>query len=133
MNSQLNAELMRQKEQATGQAYGQAFTQGMNQFNAEQQQGSQLASMLAGAGAAQRDIEQQGIAAQKGQFEEERKFPYAQLQFQQSLLQGLPIGTTSYTPNLTGLQSLAQTGVDIGKIYSGIGDLFNPPNKGSCL
>lgn len=37
-NQQLNAELMRQQQQATGQAYGQAFQQAMQQFNQEQQQ-----------------------------------------------------------------------------------------------
>lgn len=37
MNQQLNADLMRQQQQATGQAYGQSFQQAMQQFNAEQQ------------------------------------------------------------------------------------------------
>lgn len=36
MGQQLNAELMRQQQQATGQAYGTAFGQAMQQFNQEQ-------------------------------------------------------------------------------------------------
>ena len=91
MNSQLNAELMRQQQQATGQAYGQAYTQGLGQFTAEQQQAQQLAQMLGAAGAAQRGIEAEGVAADKAEFEAQRDYPYKMLQFQQSLLQGLPI------------------------------------------
>lgn len=45
------------------------------------------------AGDVQRDIESQGIAADIGQFEYERDYPYRQVQFMQSLLQGLPIGS----------------------------------------
>jgi len=37
MNQQLNADLMRQQQQAVGQAYGQSFQQAMQQFNQEQQ------------------------------------------------------------------------------------------------
>jgi hypothetical protein len=49
-----------------------------------------LAAQQLGGGL-QRDIEQQGIAADYAQFQEERDFPYKQVQFQQSLLQELPI------------------------------------------
>ena len=91
MNAALNADLMRQQQQATGQAYGQAYTQGLGQFNLEQQQAQQLASMLGGAGAQQRDIESQGVAADLAEFQAQRDYPYKQLQFQQSMLQGMPI------------------------------------------
>jgi hypothetical protein len=43
----------------------------------------------------QRDIEQQGIAADYAQFQEERDFPFKQVQYQQSLLQDLPISAAS--------------------------------------
>mgnify|MGYP003678197592 FL=1 len=35
--------------------------------------------------------------ADKAQFEEERDFPYRQVQYMQSLLKGLPLGTQSYS------------------------------------
>ena len=35
--------------------------------------------------------------ADKAQFEEERDFPYKQVQYQQSLLQGLPLAAQSYS------------------------------------
>ena len=47
-------------------------------------------------GAQQRDIEQAGITADLRQFEQERDYPYRQVQYMQSLLQGLPISTQEY-------------------------------------
>lgn len=95
MNQQLNADIMRQKQQATGTAYDRAYSQGLGQFNAEQQQGQQQAQLIGGAGAQQRDITQQGVAADLAEFERQRQFPYQQLQFQQSMLQGMPITATN--------------------------------------
>ena len=51
--------------------------------------------MMSGAGATQRDIETEGIKADLAAFESERDFPYKQLQFQQSMLQGMPIQSTA--------------------------------------
>ena len=91
----------------TGQGYQQAFEQAQQQFNTEQQrqmaaagQAQQYGLQALGAqrlgGAEQRAIEGQGIAADIAQFKEERDYPYKQVQYQQSLLQGLPISTQSY-------------------------------------
>lgn len=91
----------------TGTGYQQAFEQAQQQFNTEQQrqmaatgQAQQYGLQALGAqrlgGAEQRAIEGQGIAADIAQFEEERDYPYKQVQYQQSLLQGLPISTQSY-------------------------------------
>jgi hypothetical protein len=67
----------------------------MEQFNREQAQGMGLAGLLGTAGAAQRGIEAEGIAADLAEFQQQRDYPYKQLQFQQSLLQGLPIQSTA--------------------------------------
>jgi len=91
----------------TGTGYQQAFEQAQNQFNAEQQrqmaaagQAQQYGIQALGAqrlgGAEQRAIEGQGIAADIRQFEQERDYPYKQVQYAQSLLQGLPISTQDY-------------------------------------
>lgn len=91
----------------TGTGYQQAFEQAQNQFNTEQQrqmaaagQAQQYGIQALGAqrlgGAEQRAIEGQGIAADIAQFQEERDYPYKQVQYQQSLLQGLPISTQDY-------------------------------------
>jgi hypothetical protein len=47
-------------------------------------------------GAQQRGIEAEGIAADKAAFEEARENPFKMVQFQQSLLQGMPITATNY-------------------------------------
>jgi hypothetical protein len=105
----------------TGQGYQQAFTQAQNQFNTEEdrrrqaaEQASRLGLDILGAqrtgGAEQRGIEQQGISADLAQFTEERDYPQRQIQFMQSLLQGLPLETQTYeTYEPSGLQSLAGT------------------------
>lgn len=88
-----------------GAGYGlqglQGALQAQQQRSGLAQAGQQagLANLQAqmGAGAVQRDITGQGIAADRAQFEEERDFPYKQVQYQQSLLQGLPLGAQSTT------------------------------------
>jgi hypothetical protein len=102
MESEGQRNLLRNLADIYGTGMQTAYTQGMGQFNTEQdraQQAQQLTnayglSALGAqqmAGGQQRDIEQQGIAADYAQFKEERDFPYKQVQYQQSLLQGLPI------------------------------------------
>jgi len=91
----------------TGKGYADAYTQGQAQFNQEQtqQQAAQNAANALGLaalareaelGAAQRAIEQEGITADKLQFEQEYREPYKNVQFMSSLLQGLPIAAQSY-------------------------------------
>ena len=62
----------------------------------EQQAGINNLNAMLTAGAQQRGIESEGIAADKAQFEEARANPYKMVQFQQSLLQGLPLAAQSY-------------------------------------
>lgn len=92
----------------TGQGYKTAYEQAMQQFNTEQerqraaaQQAADLGFKTLGtqaeAGAVQRGIESEGIKADYEQFEKERLDPYKQVQFMQSLLQGLPISAQSYS------------------------------------
>ena len=107
-DSELTRNLLDKVTQATGQAYSDAFERGRDQFNIEQNRGMSaqemannyglrvLADQLAG-GAQQRGIEQEGIFADRAQFEEERDFPYKQVQYMQSLLQGLPTTAQSYS------------------------------------
>ncbi len=80
----------------TGTGYQNAFQQAQNQFNTEQGYGLQALAAQQAGGAQQRGIEQEGVAADYAQFREERDDPYKKVQYQQSLLQGLPISTQSY-------------------------------------
>jgi len=61
---------------------------------------------LAGLGGTQRGIESEGIAADKTAFEEARANPYKMVQYQQSLLNGLPLAAQSY--NMTPTSALTQ-------------------------
>ena len=91
----------------TGQGYQDAFTAAQNQFNTEQdrqmtaqqrtnQYGFDVLDAQRAGGAEQRGIESEGIAADYAQFAEERDDPFKKVQYQQSLLQGLPISTQAY-------------------------------------
>jgi len=114
---------------ATGKAYADAFERGRDQFNIEQRTGQQaqeyanrygleaLAAQGRG-GDIQRGIEQEGIMADRLQFEEERDFPYKQVQYMQSLLQGLPLEAQSYSYNQP------STLGNIGSATGGLDKLF---------
>ena len=72
-----------------------AQTQG-NLANLESQSGLNNLNAMLTAGGQQRSIESEGIAADKAAFEEARVNPYKMVQFQQSLLSGLPLAAQSY-------------------------------------
>lgn len=79
-----------------GTGYENAFQQAQNQFNKEKGYGLDLLAAQRTAGGEQRNIEQQGIAADMAQFEQERDYPKQNLMFMQSLLQGMPLETQTY-------------------------------------
>lgn len=136
MESEANRALLQNLAGITGKGYADAYTQAMNQFNTEEarrqsavQQAQQygLAGLQKQAefGGLQRDIEQQGITADIGQFQEERDYPYKQVQYMQSLLQGLP--TTAQTinyPQPSVLQQILGGATTIQDLYNRI---FGPP------
>ena len=103
-----NRNLLQNLAGITGAGYRDAFDKAMGQFNVEQgrEQDAQTAANVYGLaalqkqadlGAAQSAIEQAGIDADYAQFKEERDFQYKQVKYMQSLLQGLPLETQSYT------------------------------------
>jgi hypothetical protein len=136
----------------TGQGYASAYDKAMQQFNADQQRKVQEAQFGAdfglkglgaerdilnqqlGAGAVQRGITSEGIAADLGEFNTQRDFPYKQVQFQRDMISGLPTGSVTNTPaQLSGVaqllasvggvdQLLKQTGQkDLGTLLKGLG------------
>jgi hypothetical protein len=125
-------------QSALGQGYNTAYNNAMAQFNADQNRqlqtgqaneanrqfsanyGLQTLQNLGTAGATQRDIANQGIAADKAQFEEARDFPYKQVQFQKSLLTGLPITTTDNTRMQSDLSQIADKISGLATIYQSL-------------
>jgi hypothetical protein len=95
MDAELQRNLLQEANKTIGTGYASAYDKAMQQYNTEQQQAKDLASMMAGAGAQQRAIEQEGITADLNEFLQQRDYPMKQVQFLQSMLQGLPISTVS--------------------------------------
>ncbi len=121
----LNREnLGQQMERVTGQAYQSAFDRAMQQFNTQQQQNIANVNAQATLGGQQRDVEQQGVNALRGEFEMQRDYPQRQLTFQSNLLKGLPISTVSSTPMTSGIGSVLSDLSGAASIYKLIGDLF---------
>jgi hypothetical protein len=103
MESEANRNLLQAQNQAIGTGYSNAYDKAMQQFNTEQGQAKTLAELMGQAGGQQRGIEQEGITADYNEFLAQRDYPMKQVQFLQSMLQGLPISTVSNIPQ-------AQTG-----------------------
>lgn len=139
-NEEANRNLLQNLASITGKGYQTAYEQAANQFNTEQNLGLQAQNQAntyglqalqeqARQGATQRDIEQQGIAADLAQFQEQRDYPYKQVQYMQSLLQGLPLATQNYAytqPNA--MQSALSGAGGFGNLYKSI---FGDASAGS--
>ena len=124
----------------TGQGYNEAYNQAQQQFNVEQgaqqqaqnltnQYGLQALARQAELGGVQRGIAQEGMSADRAQFEEERDFPYKQVQYMQSLLQGLPIAAQSY--NYSKPSELSNFLSGAGGITDFLGNLFTGNDSGT--
>jgi hypothetical protein len=126
MNAENNRNLMQEMNKTVGQGYASAYDKAMGQFNTEQGQGRDLAKMMTDIGGIQRGITSEGVAADLAEFNQQRDFPYKQLQFQRDMISGLPTGSVTNTPSqLSGIAQLfASTGgVDKFLKDTGIGDL----------
>jgi hypothetical protein len=108
MNAENNRNLMQEMNKTTGAGYANAFDKAMGQFNTEQVRGMDLTKLMADIGAQQRAIESEGVAADVAEYNQQRQFPYQQLQFQRDMISGLPTSAVSSTQNGTsGIASLA--------------------------
>ena len=108
MESELNRNLLDEMSQLTGQAYTSAYDKGATQFNAEQQReiatqnlankyGFDVLQRLEQLGLTQRAIEAEGVKEDRAEFDKELQFPYQQVNYQRSLLGGLPVASKDYT------------------------------------
>ena len=122
MESEAGRNLLNAQTTAIGQGYSNAYDKGMQQFNTEQGQSRELAGLMANQGAVDRGIASEDVAANKAQFEEARLNPYKMVQYQQSLLSGLPLAAQTYnqapTDNLTQFSNAATT---LNKLLAALG------------
>lgn len=126
MESEGGRNLLEAQTKAIGTGYQTAYDKAMGQFNTEQERrlgaekdteasrrygaeyGLKSLGEMSRLGETQRDIEAEGIAAEKKQFEEQRDYPAAMLKFQREQLTGLPIETQKVTSQgTTGVNQLA--------------------------
>jgi hypothetical protein len=83
-----------------------------------------------GAGAQQRGITSEGIAADLNEFNQQRQYPFQQVQFQRDMISGLPTGSVTNTPaNLTGMGAFLSalgggTAAASALGYKNVGDLM---------
>jgi hypothetical protein len=96
MDAERDRSLQANIGRAAGEGYAKAFDKAGDLFQKDRAYGLDALAMQGKAGDIEREIEQEGILADKTAFEEERDFPYRQVQYMQSLLEGMPIGTSSY-------------------------------------
>ena len=107
MNAENARNLMQEQNKTVGQGYASAYDKAMGQFNTEQGQAKTLADLMAQQGATQRGITAEGVAADKAEFEQQRQYPYQQVQFQRDMISGLPTGSVTNTAGqMSGIGSL---------------------------
>jgi hypothetical protein len=128
MESEANRNLLQEQDKLVGQGYATAYDKGMGQFNTEQTQGRDLASLMGQQGNIQRGIETEDVAADKAQFEEARLNPYKMVQFQQSLLSGLPLAAQTFNqaPS-TNFQQFAGGSKTVNDLLKSLGVIPNTP------
>ena len=144
LDAETQRNMLNTMAKTTGEGYATAYDKAMAQYNAEQarkineaqfgaeyglkglaaQQG--ILDQILKAGGTQRDIEQQGIAADLAEFNAQREFPYKQVQFMRDMISGLPTASVTNTPaQLSGIAQLisAAGGIDTLLKTTGQGNL----------
>lgn len=81
-----------------------------NLGNMQNQAGLANLNTMAGLGATQQATQQAGISADQAAFNQERDNPYKMVQYQQSLLQGLPLAAQSYNIQIDPIAAMLQAG-----------------------
>ena len=136
MESEAARNLLAEQNKTVGQGYATAFDKAMQQFNTEQgrqmeadkaseasrQYGSDFGlkslNELQEAGKTQRDIESEGIAADKSQFEEARDWDKKMAQYKQGLFSGMPVATQVNTANQNPITELLTSSKGIAELLN---------------
>lgn len=136
MESEGRRNLLDKQKEMIGSGYNTAYDKAMAQYNADMgrqlqtQQAQQAANeasanfglksldALGQAGAVQRGIESEGIAADKAQFEEQRDWDKKMAQYKMGLLQGMPVATQANTTNTNPITDWLTTGAGITELLN---------------
>ena len=99
-------------------------------FNTEQNKNLVNINTMAGLGNTQQQTTQAGLTAAQQQFELQKADPYKQLQFQQSMLQGMPTTAQSYNTTTNPISAAAAGATGTADIFKSIfGDATSTPVK----
>jgi len=118
MRAERERNLGTQMNDIQAQGLQSAYQAAQNQYNTEQNKNLANINVMANLGGTQQATTQAGLTAAQAQFAEQKADPYKQLQFQQSMLQGLPLAAQSYNTT-TNPYSAAAAGA------TGTADLFS--------
>ena len=134
--AQFNADQARKMAEAQyGSTLGMTSAQNMAQYGDAAQKASEASrqysadfglkslSSLMDAGATQRGIEGEGIAADKAQFEQQQARPYTNLEFQRKMLTDLPIGAETKSTNQDTLSKLQTDISGLASLYQKLANL----------
>ena len=97
-----------------------AYQAAQGQYNTEQNKNLANINTMANLGGAQQTTEQAGLEAAQKQFELQKADPYKQLQFQQSMLQGLPLQAQSYSTTTNPYSAAAAGASGTGTVFQKI-------------
>jgi len=119
--------LLGQQANLIGQGYNTAYQNAMQQFNNDQANANQVVNTLANIGGQQQAINQAGVTADYNEFVNQRNYPQTMLQFEQSMLQGLPISTVYNQPaTQTPAQQLVGGIGTLGTLLQNLGMMPKP-------
>jgi len=119
--------LLGQQANLIGQGYNTAYQNAMQQFNNDQANANQVVNTLANIGGQQQAINQAGVTADYNEFVNQRNYPQTMLQFEQSMLQGLPISTVYNQPaTQTPAQQLVGGIGTLGTLLQNLGMMPTP-------
>jgi len=93
----------------------QKATEASRQFSADY--GLKSLNDLMRAGETQRNIEAEGITADKRQFEEQQARPYTNLEFQRRMIEGLPIGASTTAVNQDAISKIQSDISGLASLY----------------
>jgi hypothetical protein len=138
MESEGRRNLLDKQQDVLASGYKSAYDTGLGQFNKEREAeeasrqfganyGLKTVDQLANLGNVQRGITAEGIAADKGQFEEQRDFAYKMPQYQLGLLSGLPIGANTTSTNTDAIMQMNQQISGLAGLYKTLAGLGQAP------
>jgi len=119
--------LLGQQANLIGQGYNTAYQNAMQQFNNDQTNANQVVNTLGNIGGQQQAINQAGVTADYNEFVNQRNYPQTMVQFEQSMLQGLPISTVYNQPaTQTPAQQLVGGIGTLGTLLQNLGMMPTP-------